>query len=308
MKQIEFHAMGSRMLAAVDSPSPEAEKALGRVPGWFEQWEQVLSRFRPDSELNRLNRCTGRPVEVSATLWEVFHAARQAERFTAGLVTPTVLDALLLAGYDRSFEQLAPVQTAPIWTVPDLPDLSTAVGWDEATRTLVLPPRVHLDLGGIAKGWAAARAAARLRRYGPALVDAGGDIAVGRARAGDEPWPIGINDPLRSGTHFETLRLQKCGVATSGKDYHRWLRDGVWVHHIIDPRTGLPAVTDVLSATVVAPTAMEAEAAAKAALILGSRTGMDWLDADPGLAGVLVLDDGSRQYSARMDRYLWRGQ
>jgi thiamine biosynthesis lipoprotein len=97
-------------------------------------------------------------------------------------------------------------------------------------------------------------------------------------------------------------------VATSGKDYHRWLRDGIWVHHIIDPRTGLPAVTDVLSATVVAPTALEAEAAAKAALILGSRAGMNWLDADPGLAGVLVLEDGSRFYSARMDQYLWRGQ
>jgi thiamine biosynthesis lipoprotein len=296
------------MLAAVDSTSPAAEKALGRVLGWFEQWEQALSRFRPDSELSRLNRCTGQPVAVSEILWEVFHAAREAERFTAGLVTPTVLDALVGAGYDRSFELLPPVQTAPIWTVPDLPDLSTAIGWDAASRTLVLPPRVHLDLGGIAKGWAAAKASGRLARYGPALVDAGGDIAVGRARPDGLPWPVGINDPFHAGTHFETLRLRQRGVATSGKDYHRWLRDGVWVHHIIDPRTGLPAVTDVLSATVVAPTATQAEAAAKAALILGSRAGMDWLDADPGLAGVLVLEDGSRLYSARMEQYLWRGQ
>jgi thiamine biosynthesis lipoprotein len=308
MNRIEFRAMGSRMLAAVDSLSLEAEKALGRVPAWFEQWEQALSRFRPDSELSRLNLHTGQPVAVSETLWEVFQAAREAERFTAGLVTPTVLDVLVQAGYDRSFEQLAPVQTAPIWTIPELPDLSIAIGWDAPTRTLVLPPRVHIDLGGIAKGWAAARAVARLSRYGPALVDAGGDIAVGRTRPGGEPWPVGINDPFGSGKHFETLRLKQCGVATSGKDYHRWLRDGVWVHHIIDPRTGLPAVTNVLAATVVAPTAMEAEAAAKASLILGSQAGMDWLDADPGLAGVLVLEDGSRLYSARMDKYLWRGQ
>jgi thiamine biosynthesis lipoprotein len=187
MKQIEFGAMGSRMLAAVDSISPEAEEALGRVPGWFEQWEQALSRFRPDSELNQLNRSTGQPVAVSGILWEVFHAAREAERFTAGLVTPTALDALLQAGYDRTFALVPPVKTAPIWTVPDLPDLSTAIGWDEASRTLVLPARVHLDLGGIAKGWAAAKAAGRLARYGPALVDAGGDIAVGKARPGGEP-------------------------------------------------------------------------------------------------------------------------
>ena len=306
MKRIEFRAMGCRMLAAVESPSPQAELALHRLPAWFEGWEQVLSRFRPDSELSRLNRQTGRPVAVSETLWEVFHAAREAERRSGGLVTATVLDALLSAGYEHSFELLPAVQSAPAWTLPVPADPLASVGWDPSGRILELPTSVHLDLGGIAKGWAATKAAGRLASYGPALVDAGGDIAIGRPLPGGQPWPVGINDPFQPGTDFETLKLQTCGIATSGKDYHRWLRDGRWAHHIIDPRTGLPAVTDVLAATVVAPTAMEAETTAKTALILGSLSGLEWIDADPALAGVLVLEDGTRLYSALMDRYLWR--
>jgi thiamine biosynthesis lipoprotein len=306
MKRIEFHAMGSRMMAAVDDDSAAAARALGRVPAWFEEWEQVLSRFRPDSELSRLNRSAGRPVKVSATLWEVFHAAREAERFTAGLVTPIALDALIAAGYDRSFELLPPVRAGCGGTPAALPDLATAVGWDAPTRSLVLPEAVHLDLGGVAKGWSAQRAAERLARCSPALVDASGDIAVSGARSSGAAWPVGINDPFHSGSYFETLALRGCGVATSGKDYHRWLWDGAWAHHIIDPRSGLPAVTDVLAATVIAATALEAEAAAKAVLILGSRAGMDWLEADPTLAGVFVLDGGDALFSRRMENYLWR--
>jgi len=306
MKRIEFHAMGSRMMAAVESPSPQAELALQRLPAWFEDWEQVLSRFRPDSELSRLNRQAGQPVAVSETLWEVFQAAREAERRTGGLVTATVMDAVLSAGYDASFELLSAVQPASVWSLPEPIDPLASVGWDPSGRILELPASVHLDLGGIAKGWAASKAASRLARYGPALVDAGGDIAVGRPLPGGQPWPVGIGDPFQPGTDFETLKLQKCGIATSGKDYHRWLRDGRWVHHIIDPRTGLPADTDVLASTVVAPTALEAEAAAKTALILGSLSGLEWIDSDPALAGVLVLENGTRLYSARMDRYLWR--
>ena len=82
MKRIEFHAMGSRMLALLDSTSSETEEALRRVPAWFEEWEQTLSRFRPGNELDRLNRSNGLPLAVSKTLWEVFQAARTAEQFT----------------------------------------------------------------------------------------------------------------------------------------------------------------------------------------------------------------------------------
>jgi len=306
MNRIEFHAMGSHMLAVVDNATPAAERALGRIPDRFEEWEQVLSRFRLDSELSRLNQLTGQPVTVSKVLWEVFMAAREAEKFTGGLVRPTVLDALIQAGYDRSFDLLPVALNAAPVTVLDLPALSTSIGYDEPTRTLFIPESVHLDFGGVAKGWAAQKAAFLLMKFGPVLVDAGGDIAISGPALDGQPWAIGIRDPFHPDINFETLRMEHGGVATSGTDYHRWQQGGVWNHHLIDPATGLPAESDVLAATVIAPDALQAEAAAKAVVVAGSRSGLEWLEADPTLAGVLVLQSGETIYSQRMQEFLWR--
>ena len=227
-------------------------------------------------------------------------------RIPAGLVRPTVLDALLQAGYDQSFDRLSPFRQSATIGLLELPTLTTTITWDEATRTLCLPEGVHLDFGGVAKGWAAEKAAEHLKPYGPAMVDAGGDIAVSAPRLGGQPWPIGVRDPFQPENHFETLLIKSGGVATSGIDYHRWQQGGQWNHHIIDPRTGLPADTDLLTVTVVAPDAIRAEAAAKAVLILGSAAGMDWLESDPALAGILVLQSGETHYSDRIRNYLWR--
>ncbi len=306
MKQLEFRAMGSRMLAVVDSASPLEGNALRSVPEWFEQWEQALSRFRLDSELSRLNRTGGQPVSVSETLWDVFHAARQAEQDTGGLVRPTVLDALVQAGYDRSFEMLPGIGSPTALGLLELPAMTSMITWDESNRTLWLPDGVHLDFGGTAKGWAAEKAVERLKCHGPALVDAGGDIAVSGPQLDGQPWPIGVRDPFQPENHFETLLIDRGGTATSGIDYHRWQQGGQWNHHIIDPRTGLPADTDLLTVTVVAPDAIRAEAAAKAVLILGSEAGMDWLESNPDLAGILILQSGETLYSNRIRNYLWR--
>lgn len=294
------------MLAVVDNATPAAERALGRIPDRFEEWEQVLSRFRLDSELSRLNQLTGQPVTVSKVLWEVFMAAREAEKFTGGLVRPTVLDALIQAGYDRSFDLLPVALNAAPVTVLDLPALSTSIGYDEPTRTLFIPESVHLDFGGVAKGWAAQKAAFLLMKFGPVLVDAGGDIAISGPALDGQPWAIGIRDPFHPDINFDTLRMEHGGVATSGTDYHRWQQGEVWNHHLIDPATGLPAESDVLAATVIAPDALQAEAAAKAVVVAGSRSGLEWLEADPTLAGVLVLQSGETIYSQRMQEFLWR--
>lgn len=305
MKQVEFHAMGSRMQALLDSNLSAAENALAQVPVWFEQWEQSLSRFRPGSELNRLNRSNGRPQVVSQTLWDVFLAARQAELESSGLVRPTLLDAMLMAGYDRSFDSLLPndhgISPMPSETQPMAADVSL----DPATRSLSLPDDVRLDLGGVAKGWAGSQVVDRLKQFGPALVNAGGDISVSGPQLDGQPWPIGVLDPFQPETYFETLLLEHGAVATSGTDFHRWKQGKLWNHHIIDPRTGLPAVTDLLTVTVVAPDAVRAEAAAKTVLILGSSAGMDWLEADPSLAGLMVLQFGEVRCSRRMPAYFW---
>jgi thiamine biosynthesis lipoprotein len=161
-----------------------------------------------------------------------------------------------------------------------------------------------LDFGGIAKGWAAHQTARRLGMYGPALVDAGGDIAVSSLQADGQPWRIGVADPFEPDHSLAVLGLGRCGVATSGRDFRRWHQDGRPSHHIIDPRTGQPAETDVLTATVIAPDVLQAEAAAKKALILGSQDGLAWLEAHPGLTGLLVLEDGRQRQTRSFDRFI----
>lgn len=302
----EFKAMGCHMLAALDLPAENSPTQLEQVPGWFETWEQSLSRFRETSELNLLNASTGTPFPVSETLWDVLETALESERLSFGLVTPAVLDALVMAGYDRSFDRLTP---APSYLMTDhfAPvGLLSEVLFDESARTVCLPPGLRLDFGGIAKGWAADQATRELAASGSALVNAGGDISVSGPQSNGEAWPIGITNPFDPESNLETLMIERGGVATSGRDYRRWQLGGIWQHHIIDPRTGMPAQTDVLTATVIAPSAVEAEVAAKVALISGSRAGLEWLESNSSLAGMLVLEDGQRIYSQSIYQFLWR--
>lgn len=302
LHRLPFRAMGSQMLAIVESNSKDPPVILDQVPEWFEAWEQALSRFRHDSELSRLNRTVDQPIPVSQTLWDVFQASLIADKATGGLVTPTVLDAVVMAGYDRPFDELpASIAYVDLWT--EIAPLSMVVH-DEETRSICLPPNIHLDFGGLAKGWAAHQAVERLKSSGPALMNAGGDIALSGPRLDGEGWSIGISNPFETDEDLALLHLRRGGVATSGKDHRRWLQGDSLNHHIIDPRTGQSAITDILTATVVAPTAMEAEAAAKSVFLLGSGAGLEWLESDSALAGLLVLDNGEILISSHLKYYL----
>ncbi len=313
MLKIEFKAMGCHMAAFLDSDRPGALQALKVVPAWFEEWEQALSRFRPDSELSRLNAAAGAPVAVGPVLWAVLQSALEAAAWTDGLVVPTVLDSLERAGYDRSFDLLHagnPAGPSAALEARGQEHPSAPADWrkillDRRRQTVRLPPGARLDLGGIAKGWAAQQAMQRLREFGPALVNASGDIAVSGLQADGAPWPVDIADPLKVQANLGLLLLPDCGVATSGIDYRRWLSGNSWKHHIIDPRSGEPAETDLMSVSVVAPDALRAEAAAKVVLILGSQAGLDWLEERAPLCGLLALQDGRLLYSRGVQDYLW---
>ncbi len=302
LRRLEFHAMGCEMLAVLESNV--LSQTLPVVTQWFEEWEQVLSRFRYDSELTRLNQTHDQPIQVSEVLWDVYQAAMRAEQLTGGLVTPTVLYAMLDAGYDRPFDELAErgLPLAGSMNTVDSPRLDISA--NEANRTITLSRGIGLDFGGVGKGWAAQHAMERLQAEGPALVDAAGDIAISGPRGDGSPWQIGVADPFHSGEEIEVLFLNKCGVATSGKDRRRWFQDGVLKHHIINPLTNQPAETDVLTVTVVAPDVMQAEAAAKAVFIQGSGPGLEWIESHPEFAALFILNDGQMVYSQTMEDYL----
>lgn len=304
--RIDFKAMGCHMLAMLDTLSPEAPELLRQVPVWFEEWEQSLSRFRAESELNRLNRSAGWPVPVSQPLWDVFLAAVEAEAASEGLVRASIMEALLAAGYDRSFDLLPRERAGALVSGRSVVGSLFEVKLDGTNHTICLPSDMQLDFGGVAKGWAAHQASKRLAGYGAALVSAGGDIAISADQSDGQKWPVTIDDPFKPGEFLDILRLGECGVATSGTDYRRWKQGGRWNHHIIDPRTGQPAQSDLISATIIAPTAMTAEMAAKAALILGSERGLEWIEARPELSALLVLETGELLTSDHLEQFLWR--
>jgi len=303
--RLNFRAMGTEMLVCVDNGADQPPAELDQIPVWFEEWEQVLSRFRLNSELSELNRAGSQPRAVSETLWQVFQSALTAEKFTSGLVTPTVAKAVLEIGYDRDFKLLAGQTHIPIMFETEMvPPLET-VTWDESTHCIYLPENTQLDFGGIAKGWAAEQVVERLKYSGSVLMNCGGDIAMSGPLLDGSPWEIGVFKPFdRISGYIGMLYFHHgCGIATSATDRRRWMQDGQLRHHIIDPRSGLSATTDVISATVVAPTAIEAEAAAKSVLIRGSVDGLNWLESYPDLAAVLILENGQILYSARIHEY-----
>jgi thiamine biosynthesis lipoprotein len=302
----EFRAMGCHIFAAIDNPDGIPFGTLQEVPGWFEGWEHSFSRFRPNSELSLVNRSAGNATQVSRSFWEVLKVAERAERDSGNLVSPTIYDQLVAAGYESSFDNLPEnIQGMNAMENPGT-FLMSDIQTESKSRTIRLPFGSHLDFGGVAKGWAAHQAAERLKSHGSALVNAGGDIAITGRMVDGSWWAVGVADPANPSDNLETLKLSRCGVATSGTDFRRWKKDGIWQHHIIDPRTGLPAMTDILSATVIAPDVIEAEINAKVAVILGSTAALDWLEIHPSLAGILILKNGQVVNTQRLAQYLWR--
>jgi FAD:protein FMN transferase len=272
MESRQFRAMGTDVELLVDAAG--AGEALAAAEGEFHRLEAILTRFRPESELSRLNEAGS--LDAGPDLLEVVRLALEARGRTDGRFDPTVHDAVVAAGYDRTFDEVPEDGTAVI--VGSVCGGSVRI---DGTR-IELDPGVRLDLGGIGKGYAAARAAKLLSVAGPALVNAGGDIAT----AGGS-WPVGV----QTADGELTLELSGGGLATSGRDRRRWRRNGEELHHLIDPATGAPSPSDVLRLTLVAPDAVEAEVWAKALYLAGADEAAREADMR-GLPCVLVTADG----------------
>jgi thiamine biosynthesis lipoprotein len=302
----EFRAMGSRIFLAMDSEKDPWPEFGAQVSGWFEEWEQSLSRFRSTSELSQFNRRSGEWQPVSETFWQVLELALAVERKTDGIVTPAVLDALEAAGYDVTFEEIG--STADTWLRQPIFETTSVrdIELDATTCSVKTPKGLRLDFGGVAKGWAAHQTMLRLAGIAPVLVDAGGDIAISAPLQDGTAWPINIADPFDPAGDLGLLMIPSGSVATSGRDYRRWLANGRWQHHLIDPRTNQPAQTDVFTATVVAENLLEAEALSKQALILGSDGAKELFDQFPDRAFLLMREDGSTVQSDSFEQFRWK--
>lgn len=249
-----FRSMGCDVVVA--GASPAERRAIERL---FDDRDRIFSRFRPDSELNRVNAAAGSPVRVSQDFAEMLDVALEAAEETGGLVEPTLGAELEAAGYDADFDSLEHDRAAPV-AAPIAARRPVAVRVDG--RSVGVPEGVKLDLNGVVKGKTVDDALALLG--GDGFVSAGGDLAVRGS----------IVAALPGGG---TVRLLRGALATSGSDRRRWLRGGLMQHHLIDPRAGAPASSPWEQVTVCGLTCVGADVAAKAAFLLGA-DGPAWLD------------------------------
>lgn len=289
--------MGTACRAWLIGPDPDgvARTVTQAVRTLEDRW----SRFLPHSDISRLNSADGHPTSVAPETIAVLDEAIAWWRATDGLFDPTMLNALIAAGYDRDF-------AAGHGTICDGRPAPGCAGIviDRESETVTLPAGVAIDLGGIGKGRAVDLIVDSSQHLGGGLIDLGGDLRVwGSAPAGDG-WPIAIED-LRDGSTAAMLWLTRGAVATSTTLRRAWTDGDRTAHHLIDPRTGQPARGEIVTVTVVAGRAAAAEVLAKTSLMTGSvATARAFLERY-GVAGLIVPSAGATVPVGDFDAFRW---
>jgi thiamine biosynthesis lipoprotein ApbE len=306
-----WQALGTSVVLALTDGRLLAE-AREAVQCELEAIDGACSRFRPDSDLQRVNAGAGRPVKVDPLLLEAVELALRAARLTDGDVDPSLGVALELAGYDRDWQLIEAAQRAsqaPLgrsadalrgsgepWIAPRL-KVWRRPGWqgvelDWARQTVKVPSGVKLDLGATAKAWAADRACGAAQRVSGAgvLVGLGGDLSVqGPVPTGG--WQVHVTDDHRAGPQApgQRVRIAAGGLATSSVVVRRWRREGTQMHHLIDPSSGAPTRGPWRTVSVAAGNCADANIASTAAIVRGERAPA-WLES-LGLPARLVAHD-----------------
>jgi thiamine biosynthesis lipoprotein len=292
-----FACFGSSCSAFVigDRPDASADDAVAEVKRCLLAWHERFSRFDDQSELMKLNRDERMRVPVSDLMARFAEAAARAAAATEGLVDPTLVGEIERAGYRSDHRTSLPLDVALALAPPRRPagpHQDRRWRWievDHDARTVSRPSGVRLDSGGIAKGLFADLLGAQLAAHDSYAIDCAGDLRLGGA--GRIPRTVNVASPFDEEILHE-FELSDGAVATSGIGKRSWIdSNGAPAHHLLDPATGRPAFTGVVQVTALAPTALEAEIAAKAALLSGRPTARRWLRN----GGVIVFDDGSHK-------------
>ncbi|MEW4369932.1 FAD:protein FMN transferase [Paenibacillus kandeliae] len=304
------------------------EQDIQRAESWFAFVERHLSRFDPQSELSQLNRQQGYPFYASALLYEAMSQAIQYQQRTDHLFDPFMGQILTRIGYPN--QNSLSTATMPIVSLQanEFSNAAHAITqtmnghqWgdfsymqshgrictlDPILRTVHVHADVSVDLGGIAKGWSAEQYALMMRQQGVAsgMVNAGGDLIIWGSNLQD--YVVDVADPWSSGQHIASLHMHKdAGVATSSTIKRSWQNGAGHHHHLLDPRTGMPAQSDWVQLTVISDSLTDAEVYAKCVLILGKQQGPAWLRRQcPDAAMIGVTQDGRCLIDGPLDRYV----
>jgi thiamine biosynthesis lipoprotein len=266
--------MGSPSEILIDGPVELISAGFSRL----RQLEQTWSRFLPDSELNRLQAWHGDWLECSDDLVAALQWCRQMHVETRGLFDPSIRTSLEQLGYDRTFAEIVEEASRPGGLHAALPTGDTPAsglaGLEISENWARLAPGLSIDLGGIGKGLAADLVADELIAAGAnsAYVSLGGDIHAAGEPVDHDGWRVPLLHPA-TGETVDHHVLYSGALVMSTVAIRRWSRGGVEHHHIIDPRSGRPANTDLIAVAVADQSAARGEALAKAAIIAGSTDG-----------------------------------
>lgn len=258
------------------------EETVERAFGWFRQVEEHCTRFDEQSEVMQLAARAGIAVPVSAILFEAVQFALAVAEESGGAFDPTVGCAMESRGFNREYRTGRIIRTD---LKPNGAVSYKDVRLDRERKTITLLQPLILDLGAVAKGLAIDLAARKLRPFENFAIDAGGDLYLGGCNPSGEAWSVGIRHPRRENELIDSVRVSNRAVCTSG-DYERRSSAEHQGHHILDPRTG-GSPDGAASVSVVAPTAMLADALSTAAFVLGLAEGMRFLER-LGVEGLFV--------------------
>lgn len=285
-------------ITAVAKRRVTAERAVSEALGEMQRIERVMSVFDPQSELSRINALAAeRPVQTTEEVFSLLEKAVEVSRISEGAFDITVLPLMHLWGFMKK-DGRVPAEEEISEILPQVNYRHLLLNRSERSVTFRWPG-VGIDLGGIAKGHAVDRALSVMLNLDieGALIKAGGDLCSVGTKEEGMPWVIGIQHPREKDQIIAALEIEKGAVSTSG-DYERYfIVDGKRYCHIIDPRTGHP-VQGVAGATVLAPTAVEADGFSTAIFTLGSQKGMALIEEQKKTEGMILTDRLEKTISA----------
>ncbi len=263
-----------------------------------DRYEALLSKTVEGSDVYRINHAGGETVTVDPETWTILSRAKEMNRKTGGAFSVTI--APLTAQWDfTGGTHRMPTEAERLAALPLVDDEKLLLG---ENNTVKLPAGMEVDLGGIAKGYIADQIAQLLRgKVSGAIINLGGNVYVIGHKPDGSPFKVGIQDPSdATGQALAAVAATDVSVVTSGIYERGFTLDGVRYHHILDPKTGLPADSDLASASILLESSMDADALATACIVLGSQEAMALLNAE-GLRGVLITREGKILTSRAFD-------
>jgi thiamine biosynthesis lipoprotein len=270
-----------------------SQKVLNGAFDHLKQLDEMMSRTKRGSEVYKINQEAGHDwVSVSRDTYQVVEAALRYAKLTNGMFDPTIAPLVDLWGIGTSHPQIP--EAAALKAAQNLIDYQAVKLNAKESQVKLSKAGMGLDLGGIAKGYAADSVVAYLRNNGvkSGFVSLGGNVYVIGTKPDGSPWRIGIQDPFAErGVHTAVLEVKDTSIVTSGPHERYFIRDNRRYHHILDPTTGYPADNCLVSVTIVSPCSMTADALSTGIFLLGKTRGLALLEGLDGVEGILITSN-----------------